>query len=334
MSLYQREGSPYWQYDFTVHGIRFRGSTGKQTKRQASIVEAELRNDAANKKGIKDDWRIRELLGTYWNDHAKHTKSAKTIYPILDALSRILGPDAMLMDIRSDTMMNYRATRRAEVEKHTVNRDIAHLKAAMNHARNIYGKEIPVISWKKIQVQEPPHRIRYLTKEEYRQLIEAAHPRIRPIITFAVATGLRKANILQLDWRQVDLHGGWVTLITKGDNAHQIRLAGPAKAVLSTMRIRDGRVFDTTNFRKLWYQAVRDANLKDFRFHDLRHTFASWARMEGADIADICDALGHSNIAVTMKYAHIKPDEHITAFDRVANSFAAHSASQSQEKAS
>jgi integrase len=80
-------------------------------------------------------------------------------------------------------------------------------------------------------------------------------------------------------------------------------------------------VFDVTNFRKRWDAAVKAAELEDFRFHDLRHTFASWARMNGADLADIKEALHHSTLNMSLRYAHIKPDEHVTAFDRIAASF-------------
>jgi integrase len=88
-------------------------------------------------------------------------------------------------------------------------------------------------------------------------------------------------------------------------------------------------VFDTTNFRRRWQNAVKRAGLENFRFHDLRHTFASWARMSGADLADICEALGHSNISVTMRYAHIEPAQHKTAFDRISEMVWSHSESQS-----
>jgi integrase len=87
-----------------------------------------------------------------------------------------------------------------------------------------------------------------------------------------------------------------------------------------------GKVFDTTNFEKRWRAATKAAGLIDFRFHDLRHTFASWARQSGADIADVKDALGHSDISMTMRYAHIRPDAENTAFDKVSAALAAHSA--------
>jgi integrase len=61
------------------------------------------------------------------------------------------------------------------------------------------------------------------------------------------------------------------------------------------------------------------AGIEDFRFHDLRHTFASWARIDGADLADLKEALDHSSIGMTMRYAHIQPETHRTAFDRVSD---------------
>lgn len=273
------------------------------------------------------------MLSMYWTEHGKHKPSAKTILPIIEHLTNGVGTVKM-MDLTNPMLMDYRATRRASVIPQTVNRDIATLQAAFNHAANIHGKQVPQIAWKSLKVPENPHRVRFLSRSEYDNLIREAHQSIRPIIAFAVFTGLRKDNILTLKWSQVDLSSGWVRVTLKGNKRHDIRLSSPARAVLSPLQDRTGKVFDTTNFRKRWYKAIEDAETDDFRFHDLRHTFASWARQAGADLADICEALGHSNIGVTMKYAHIKPDEQITAFDRLGSAFMSHSTSHSAEKAS
>lgn len=333
MSLYQRKGTPYWQYDFTVNGVRLRGSTGRIAKREAAVRERELRHDAETRPQYNDDWTIAAMLSIYWKEHAKHQASARTTLAIIEKLSKGLGGIKM-MNLENSALMDYRATRRGDgVMAQTVNRDIAMLQAAMNHAKNIHNKQVPQIAWKSLKVPENPNRIRFLSRGEYDQLINEAKPSIKPIIAFAVFTGLRKQNILSLDWSQVDMESGWVTVLLKGNKRHSIRLSAPAKAVLSVMQERRGKVFNTTNFRKYWYAAVKTAELQDFKFHDLRHTFASWARQAGADLADICEALGHSNISVTMKYAHIKPDEQITAFDRLAAAFTSHSTAHSQEKA-
>ncbi|MES1985029.1 MAG: tyrosine-type recombinase/integrase [Pseudomonadota bacterium] len=87
-----------------------------------------------------------------------------------------------------------------------------------------------------------------------------------------------------------------------------------------------------TNYKRRWAAAVKKAGLVDFRFHDLRHTFASWARMNGADLADICEALDHSGVAVTQRYAHIQPDRVTTAFERVAELLQTKPVSQSRSQ--
>lgn len=334
MSLYRREGSPFWQYSFTVHGVRFRGSTGCTGKREAQIVEAEKRHDAKQKRTRNDPWRLRDCLGAYWKERGQHHRSSDTIFAKLAALSRILGPDTMIVDLTNAMLLDYRAVRRGEgLEAHSVNRDYACLQGALSHARTIHGQQVPVLAWGEIKAEEPPHRIRFLSQNEYGRLLAVCDPAMQKIIKVAVATGLRKDNLLSLDWKQVDLSSGRITVLLKGNKLHTVRMTPEIRAALATDIVRKGLVFDTTNFRRRWHRAVALAELDDFRFHDLRHTFASWARMAGADLADICDALGHSNISVTMRYAHIEPEHHVTAFDRVSSIVWAQSASQSAAEA-
>lgn len=329
MSLYQRPGSPFWQYSFTFNGARFRGSTGETDKRKAEIVEAERRYEAANRRTHKDPWRLRDCFGAYWNEHAKHKRSSMFVFRKLDALSRILGKDTLITDLTNANILDYRAKRRGEgLQPQSINRDFNCLKAALNHARVMHGQPIPPLAWKHLRAKEPPNRTRFLSRDEYQQLIFVSDPELQRIIRFAVATGLRKDNVLSLDWSEVDLSSAMVTVTVKGDKLHSVKLTSELRAMLSTTTKRKGKVFDTMNFRRRWARAVKDAELHNFRFHDLRHTFASWARMAGADLADICEALGHSDISVTMRYAHIEPLEHKTAFDRVSEGVWAHSASQ------
>ena len=91
MSLYRREGSPFWQYSFAINGVRFRGSTGCAGKREAQIVEAEKRHDIKSRRKHTDAFRLRDCFGAYWNEHGKHKRSSKFIFGKLDALSRFHG---------------------------------------------------------------------------------------------------------------------------------------------------------------------------------------------------------------------------------------------------
>lgn len=333
MSVYQRTGSPFYQYSFNLNGVRFRGSTGKTTKSEARIVEAEKLNEAKQRKTTKDPWRIRDCFGAYWAEHAKFKRSSMFVWRKLDALSRLLGPDTMIMDLTNADILDYRAARKLEgLEPHSVNRDFNCLKAALNHANQMHGQPIPALAWKRLKAPEPPGRKRFLSKKEYDRLIKASDAGLQRIIIFAVSTGLRKDNILSLDWSQVDLASARVTVTVKGNKLHMVKMTPKLRAMLAQTRDRKGKVFDTVNFRKRWDRARKDAGVDDFRFHDLRHTFASWARMAGADIADICDALAHSNVSVTMRYAHIEPKAHQSAFDRVSDDVWSQNWSQSTKR--
>lgn len=333
MSLYQRPGSPFWQYDFTVNGLRFRGSTGETGKREALKVEDDHKQAARRQGQRRKEWTVQMLCETYWGDHAQDRASAATILGQLAALRRHLGKDRKLSSITNATMLDYRAKRRGdELAQHSINREITIARAAMRHVADVHGVNVPKLHWEKLKSEEPPPRQRYLTFEEWGDLLAAAHTSIKPILICAVTTGLRKGNILSLDWRQVRLSAGRIALTVKGNKIHEVRIGPLLAAALSAMPARKGRVFDRTNFEKRWREATKGAGLTDFRFHDLRHTFASWARQNGADIADVKDALGHSDISMTMRYAHIKPDAQNTAFDRVSTALAAHSAPQSLRK--
>lgn len=335
MPVYKRKGSPYYWYSITIDGVRFRRSSRCTGKREAELVEAHALHEASTRRKRSEPWRLRDCFGAYWDEHAKHTRSADGIFVKLEALSRILGKDTMIEDISNSDLMDYRAVRVKEgLAPHGVNRDFAYLKAALRHANTMHGKDIPAIAWSRIRLTEPPHRIRYLSRTEYHRLLDHCPPSVALIVKVAVATGLRKNNVLKLDWSEVDLSSGLISLRVKGNKRHTVKLPPALKAALSSIPgKRIGSVFDTRNFRKLFEQAVEKAKLEDFRFHDLRHTCATWMRMGGADLADICEALGHSSVAVTMRYAHIEPEHHVTAFDRISERVWSQSKSQNEDSA-
>lgn len=337
MRLFQRSGSPFWWYDFTFQHNRIRKSSGKLTRRECAIVADDHRHRLRNQSPAQvGSWRLTEALGTYWNDVGKTKASRDSIWKYFERLSDIIGAHKPLTEITNADLMQYRARRRGldGVQPQTVNRDLDMLRAALFHARDIYGQNVPNLAWKKVKVAEAPHRLRFLSAAEYRTLIASAHRDLVPIIICAVATGLRRENILEMTWAQVDLENAVITVPrTKSGKPTQVRITGNLRAALGQMaatRFADAkangrlpsaseRVFDRTGFRRRWDSATKKAALEDVRFHDLRHTFASWARIAGADLATIKEAMDHSHISVTMRYAHINAATHRTAFDAAAD---------------
>lgn len=364
MSVYQRDGSPYWWYNITLaDGRRLRGSTKKTQKREAKLAALEIEQAALTAPKRGEAWRLRDVLGTYWNDHAQNLQNASVMFFHFELLSEFLGPDLAIADLTSSLLLDYRAARRGgsikatadmlernaawrkraiddkafvrAVAPQTVNRDLAHLQAALNWAKNMHGKAIPSINWTGLKAKEAPFRVRFASGDEFAALMKGAHAAMRDIILCAVTTGLRRGNIFSLQWHQVNLRSSTITLpVTKGGKPHTVKIAPALRAALGRTKPKDrkGDVFDTTNHKRRWAAAVKAAGLVDFKFHDLRHTFGSWARINGADLLDICEALAHSSVAVTQRYAHVKPDSETTAFDRVAQAFASQSASQNRKR--
>jgi integrase len=166
----------------------------------------------------------------------------------------------------------------------------------------------------------PRGRVRCLSADERHRLLEACkasgNPYLYLVVVLALSTGARKMELLTLTWREVDLPRGVITVPkTKNGERRVLPLAGPALALLQQhARVRridtplvfpwaDGR--HPLDIRYAWTQAVQAAQITDFRFHDLRHSCASYLAMNGASLLEIAELLGHKTLAMVQRYAHL-----------------------------
>jgi integrase len=172
----------------------------------------------------------------------------------------------------------------------------------------------------------PEHnrRLRYLSKEECQALIDSSEPHLKPIVITAVNTGMRRGEILGLRWdRHIDLKHGFILLDnTKNGERREIPINQTVKALLIvlTRRIDVPYVFyDPTtgkhykDLKKSFATACRKAGIRDFHFHDLRHTFASRLVMAGVDLTTVRELLGHKTLTMTLRYAHLSPSHKVNA---------------------
>ena len=170
--------------------------------------------------------------------------------------------------------------------------------------------------------REDNNRVRFLTGEEekkLRKIVQAKWPSHVPEFDLAINTGLRKGSQYGLTWDMVDWKSRMLNISrTKNDEAVHAPLTDAALAALKTVFERGdgrGRIFRSSktgealeNARHWFDDAVVDSNLKNFHWHDLRHTFASRLRMKGAPLEDIADLLGHKSLTMTRRYAHLGPN--------------------------
>lgn len=154
---------------------------------------------------------------------------------------------------------------------------------------------------------------------------------LKPLILLALDTGLRKDELFSLQWKDVDLYGVNPTLTirgskTKSGNTRYIPLAERSYMTLSAwakqseLFLKDDFVFKSPvtgkkldNIQTSWERLLKHANISDFRFHDLRHTFASKLAMRGVSLYTIQQLLGHSSVEMTQRYAHLSGDHRVAA---------------------
>ncbi|MBI4378421.1 MAG: site-specific integrase [Nitrospinae bacterium] len=209
----------------------------------------------------------------------------------------------------------------------TANRHLATLKHMMTKAVEWEMVEEEVL--KKVRkvkfLHENNRRLRYLSKEECQSLINVCSPHLRPIVITALNTGMRKEEILSLEWeKHIDLKHGFILLdVTKNGERREIPINQTLKDTLQRIprRLDSTYVFIDDNGKRYKYvnrsfkTGCRRAGIKDFRFHDLRHTFASHLVMAGVDLTTISRLLGHKDIKMTLRYSHLAPSHMVKAVD-------------------
>ena len=170
--------------------------------------------------------------------------------------------------------------------------------------------------------KKPEGRRRYLEEDEIQRLLiacaESKNPYLYAIVTIALNTGMRKQEILGLEWERLDLSRGTITLYkTKSGKPRGIPMlrsvydvliaAGldPERRIGLVFARRDGAAWGQV--RTAFTNALTKAKIPDFRFHDLRHTFASHYAMRGGSLKALQEILGHSDYKMTQRYAHLSP---------------------------
>ena len=151
--------------------------------------------------------------------------------------------------------------------------------------------------------------MRFLSQEEMQRLLTACDSRLYPIVFCALTTGMRQAEILDLRWENVDMeHGILFLLKTKSGKPREIPISSKLRCVLEALGPRkEGLVFPLPymTFRRLFDKARKACGGAHFRFHDLRHTFASHFVMKTTDLPALREILGHSTPAMVLRYAHL-----------------------------
>jgi integrase len=287
-------------------------------------------------------------------------KSEDYKYTLTPAREHFKG--RLLAGITEEEIEAYRAQRKeiptkADTEAARRPRSNSTLNHELSIVKQLFSKAIawgylgkgknPADGVKKLS--EPKGRIRYLTAEEVKALLEAASDHLQPILVCALETGMRRGEILSLTWKDVDFKNGtlYIAAPKNGDPRHvpmSARLHATLKALPRRLRINHvftgsirttpaagkrkrplnqsiGKVGEPfqdvdTSFEK----ACAKAGIEGFRFHDLRHTAASHMIMAGVPFRTVGEILGHKTAAMTERYSHLSPEHKRNAVEMLSAS--------------
>jgi integrase len=319
--------------DFYNKGKRVRERIGTSKKlaettlrkRKVEIAEGRYLN---KKKEIKI--RFKDFASEYRKWAEVNNKSfEKSKRWVIERLCKVFG-DKLLAEITAWHVEKYKAARKQEMyEKKqiqitetqtfslaTINRELACLQHMFSKAIEWGKAETNPVS-KVNFFKESKGRLRFLLPQEINRLIDCCPPHIKPIVITAVCTGLRKGEIVHIRWEDIDFKNRIIYIgNTKNGEKRETPINDRLTETLKSINRnevspyvfcdKDGKPY--YRFGKSFATALSKAGIKDFRFHDLRHTFASNLVMEGIDLATVRELLGHKSIEMTLRYSHLSPD--------------------------
>lgn len=301
-------------------------------KKWASSTESAIKEGRHFKTSEAKRHTLAELIDRYLRDiMPSKPKSAIDQTHQLEWWREQLGSYA-LADVTPSLIAEYRdklaggvTIRGTQRSPATVNRYLG----ALSHAFTIAVKEWGWIDDSPMRkVRKPTEsrgRVRFLSDDERARLLkvckESSNAFLYPVVVLALSTGMRKEEIMGLSWDDVDLNRGRAILHeTKNGERRAVAITGHALELLKEMskvrRIGCKLIFPAKeiapqkpqkpmDLRTPWETAVKKAELSDFKFHDLRHSAASYLAMNGASLAEIAEVLGHKTLQMVKRYAHL-----------------------------
>ena len=316
MSLRKR-GGIWWVDVVAPNGERIRRTAGTANKALAQEFHDRLKSEL---------WRIANLgekprrtwneAVVRWLKEQSHKATAKEDVSKLRWLDAYLGGKELAAINRATVDKVTDAKLALGHSNATVNRTLELLRAIMRKCVNDWEwlERAPQIR----MLQEPTRRVRFLTQDEAQRLLAALPAHLADMAAFSLQTGLRAANVTGLQWSQVDLARrlAWV----HPDQA-KARKAIPvplnADAVLLVRKQLGKHLTHVFSFRgkpvtqvstKAWYAALERAGITDFRWHDLRHTWASWHVQSGTPLFALQELGGWASTEMVRRYAHLAAD--------------------------
>lgn len=357
MSVFKRAGEETYSYDFRLRGRRFSGQTGCTGKREAQRYERDRKEAAkADQLDTTKPLTMGDVAFLYWDEVGQHHADPSGPERNLAWLQKQIGRNTLIAAIDNALVARLVAKRRGEeVSNATVNRTVVEpLRTILHRAENVWGATVSKIHWQKHRLKEPQERIREASREEEATALAAIPADYAPLLSFAMMTGCRRAEIVGLTWQDVNFFSREFRVTGKGDRSRTIPMTKTVHDLLWSLkdhhstavftfqaqRTRSGRVkgqrypITAEGLHTVWARHVSPV-MKDFRFHDTRHTAATRLMRSTGNLKLAQSLLGHTLITTTARYAHVTHEDLRNGLESVerAGSATGFTATTTQESA-
>jgi integrase len=323
MGLYKR-GSVWWM-SFIYRGRHYRKSTETEDRKLAQRILDKMKGEIAENRWFEklpgEEKTFSEMMEKFVLEYFSNLPSYRACKSYIKGLQSFFG-DYTLPEITPSSINEFKNRRKAEgVKPATIHRQLDIMKRAFNIAIKEWEwcKSNPVT---KVSLERFNNkRDRWLTFMEEKKLLEACPEWLKEIVVFDLHTGMRLGEILSLTWKGVDLFRKTVTVFRSKNNERRTiplnetifeMLRGKSKVrSKKTDLVFHSKVctpFTQRNIERGLHNAMKKAEIEDFRFHDLRHTFATRLVQEGRDLYKVQVLLGHKSPIMTQRYAHHYPE--------------------------
>jgi integrase len=323
MGLYKQKSGKVWWVFFSYRGRQYRQSTGTTNKKLAESVHSKIKTQIVEGKFLeksKDQEKTFEQLVDRYSEEVVPTKSLntqrddKSYAKILKLEFKGLYLDEITPDLISKKRHGWKST----IGGRTINRRLSFLSAAFTQAIKVWGwcRFNPVSCIKR---EKEKKRVKYFPDDEFEKIFEEFVDWVKPIVLVAKNTGLRRNNVVNLKWSQVDLREKFIVLdaeemknqqslgVPLNEAAFSV-LQGLAKSKKSLFVFckANGNPYTAWGVTRAFKKACIVANYPDYRFHDLRHDFCSKLVQRGVDLYKVKELAGHKDISSTLRYAHLR----------------------------
>lgn len=332
MSVYKRPGDAVYSYDFWHRGTRFSGSTECASKREAEKYEDAIRKEV--KAQIVDRSKPMTFAAAsslYWDEKGQFLANSNDLERDLAWLQTKIGKGTLISGIGDSDISAAIAKRRGDgVSNTTVNRGVTQpMRAIMRRAQKTWKQSVQDIDWKDHFLPEPQERVREASVDEETAFMASIRGDYGPALRFAILSGCRRAEIVGMEWQHVDFFNREFTITGKGNRSRTIPMTKAIYKLLWSLkdnhktavftyiarRPREGCVkgerypISMEGFKTEWRRTKGRAGVKNYRFHDNRHTAATRLVRATGNLKLAQKLLGHTELATTSRYSHVTNDD-------------------------